>query len=298
MPTARRWEAATTLARRLDPGRLLAKPRFWQGVVAVLGTIALAMAGVLAYATLARPGSADEETLAAAIAPLVSPSPAGTLRPTYTATATDTPAPTDTATPTETPSPTATLTPVPTATPLPTETPLPTNTATPAATATRRPRRTAPTATPTKAPTPAPRAELPPRTLDPRLATLGVRVEPAFVGSGQRYWRLVEARWANEQESEGRHSVFVEVQDLNGRRAVGQPVTFQWADGSVTLPIVDRPAPDWGADFGMYNCLGSYWVYVGGAPSDRIVGLGLGTAETPYFTVHTSFYLTFRLVQR
>jgi len=66
----------------------------------------------------------------------------------------------------------------------------------------------------------------------------------------------------------------------------------------VTLPIVDRPAPDWGADFGMYNCLGSYWVYVGGAPSDRIVGLGLGTAETPYFTVHTSFYLTFRLVQR
>jgi hypothetical protein len=134
--------------------------------------------------------------------------------------------------------------------------------------------------------------------MDPRLPALGVRVEPAFVGAGQRYWRLVEARWANEQESEGRHSVFVEVQDLNGKRAIGQPVIFQWADGSVTLPIQDRPATDWGADFGMYNTLGSYSVCVGGAPSDRIVGLGLGTAETPYYTVHTSFYLTFRLVQR
>jgi hypothetical protein len=33
-------------------------------------------------------------------------------------------------------------------------------------------------------------------------------------------------------------------------------------------------------------------------PSDRIVGMGLGTAETPHFTVHTSFYLIFRLVRK
>jgi hypothetical protein len=48
----------------------------------------------------------------------------------------------------------------------------------------------------------------------------------------------------------------------------------------------------------MYNTLGSYAVSVGGAPSDRIVGLGLGTAEAPNFTIHTSFYLTFRLAYR
>jgi hypothetical protein len=155
-----------------------------------------------------------------------------------------------------------------------------------------------PTATPTPAPTPVPRTELPPRSLDPRLPALGVQVEPAFVGPGQRYWRLVEARWTDGEESAGKHSVFVEVQDLSGGRAVGQPVVFQWADGSVTLPVEDRPAPDWGVDFGMYNTLGSYAVYVDGAPSDRIAGLGLGTIEAPNFTVHTCFYLTFRLVQR
>jgi hypothetical protein len=48
----------------------------------------------------------------------------------------------------------------------------------------------------------------------------------------------------------------------------------------------------------MYNTLGSYSVDIDGAPSDRIVGLGLGTADMPDFTVHTGFYLTFRLVSR
>jgi hypothetical protein len=48
----------------------------------------------------------------------------------------------------------------------------------------------------------------------------------------------------------------------------------------------------------MYNTLGSYSVDSDGAPSDRIVALGLGTAETPNFTIHTSFYLTFRLAVR
>jgi hypothetical protein len=48
----------------------------------------------------------------------------------------------------------------------------------------------------------------------------------------------------------------------------------------------------------MYNTLGSYTVSVSGAASDRITGLGLGTPQAPGFTVHTSFYLTFRLTHR
>jgi hypothetical protein len=123
---------------------------------------------------------------------------------------------------------------------------------------------------------------------------LGVRVEPVGIREGQTFWRLVDARWADEKESAGKHSIYIEVLDLQGRRAVGQTVVVQWADGSVALPVVDRPAPDWGVDFGMYNCLGSYSVTIGGAPSDRVVGLGLGTPQTPNFTVHTSFYLVFR----
>lgn len=138
----------------------------------------------------------------------------------------------------------------------------------------------------------------PPRSLDSRLAGLGVRVEPAGVGAGQPYWRLVEARWADERQSAGKHTIYVEVLNQHGQRAVGQPVIVQWANGNVILAVENRPPPDWGVNFAMYNCLGSYAVSVGGAPSDRIVGLGMGTAEAPDFTIHTSFYLTFRLAYR
>jgi len=142
------------------------------------------------------------------------------------------------------------------------------------------------------------RAALPPRNWDARLDALGVRIEPAGIAGGRKFWRLIEARWADAEQAGGKHHVFVEVLDLQGRRVVGQPVSVQWPDGNVAVPIQDRPAPDWGADFPMYNCLGSYAVSIDGAPSDRVVGLGLGTAEMPQFTIHTSFYLIFRLAQR
>jgi hypothetical protein len=109
---------------------------------------------------------------------------------------------------------------------------------------------------------------------------------------------LIEARWANEQESAGKHSIFVQVLDAQGARTVGQPVIVQWASGSTILPVEGGPPPEWGANFPMYNTLGSYSVSVGGMSSDRITGLGLGTAQAPAFTVHTSFYLTFRLTHR
>jgi hypothetical protein len=47
----------------------------------------------------------------------------------------------------------------------------------------------------------------------------------------------------------------------------------------------------------MYHTLGSYSARVGGGqPSDRVVGMGLGTPEQPDFTIHTCFYLTFKWV--
>jgi hypothetical protein len=142
-----------------------------------------------------------------------------------------------------------------------------------------------------------PRPTLPPLSWDPRLNLLGVGIEPAPASPGQPYWRLVEARWTDEQESAGKHSIYVEVLDLYGNRVVGQPVVVQWAGGNLVLPVEDRPPPDWGVNFPMYNTLGSYAVSVGGAPSERVVGLGLGTPEAPDFTIHTCFYLTFCWVE-
>jgi hypothetical protein len=251
--------------------------RFWQAIVGCLATVALVIVGMLAYALLNTASPPDNVSMAAFV-PSATPWPRATLRATFTPTPTDT----TTSTPTHTPTPTWTSTSTATAT----------DTSTPTPTPARKLAAQKPTAT--SAPSAAP--TLPPRSIDPRLAQLGVRVEPAAVAAGKPYWRLVEARWADEREAGGKHTVFVEVLDRYGNRSVGQPVVFEWAGDSVVLPVQDRPSPEWGVDFAMYNTLGSYAVSIVGAPSDRLVGLGLGTAEAPHFTVHTCFYLVFRWV--
>jgi hypothetical protein len=182
----------------------------------------------------------------------------------------------------------------PTETPLPpTETPVP-PTNTPRAVADAPPAATArpqPTATPAERPQPE-------RRLDARLSALNVGVQPTGVRAGQSYWRLVEARWADEAQAAGAHSIFVDVIDESGSKLVGQPVEIRWEGGSLTVNTEGKPAPEFGANFPMYNTLGSYSVRVAGLPSDVVVGLGLGTIQAPNFKVHTCFYLTFQRVTR
>jgi len=129
---------------------------------------------------------------------------------------------------------------------------------------------------------------------DNRLDSLGVHLVPANVAPGQVYWRLVEARWANEEEAQGKHNIFINVLDENGERLVGETVVVEWMDGSATLKTEDKQPPEYSCNFAMYGTLGAYTVYVDGAPSDKIVGLGLGDIERPAMKIHTCFYLTFR----
>ncbi len=182
----------------------------------------------------------------------------------------------------------------PTDTPIPpTETPVPpTDTPVPAAAA-AEPSLPEPTDTPVPV-----ERKLPPRILDPRLSSLGVVIEPAGVKPGQNYWRLIEAQWQNEAEAGGGHSIYVEVLDENGGRIVGQPIEIRWASGNLTVFTEDKPPPEYGSNFPMYNCLGSYSVSIPGLPSDTVVGLGLGTASQPGFTIHTNFFLVFQRVKR
>ena len=188
---------------------------------------------------------------------------------------------------TNTPAP-ATDTPIPpTATPIPpTPTPKPVQSA-------AKPLVVQPTNTPVPV-----EKQQPPRSLDPRLGSLGVVVQPAGVKPGQSYWRLIEARWQNESESGGDHTIYVNLVDENGGRITGHPIEIAWAGGSLTLATEDKPKPEYSSNFPMYNTLGSYAVKVPGLPSDIIVGLGLGTADQPAFTVHTNFFLTFQRVTR
>ena len=145
------------------------------------------------------------------------------------------------------------------------------------------------------APTPGPPSSCG-GTWDPRLDELGVYLEPAARASGEPYWCLAEARWADEEEAAGLHHIFLDAVDANGNRVYGQEMVVEWPSGSVTV-VIEKTPPEYGANVGMYQTLGSYSARVGGGqPSDRIVGMGLGTPEQPDFTIHTCFYLTFKWV--
>ncbi len=181
--------------------------------------------------------------------------------------------------------------------PPPTDTPTPTETPVPTVVSRARVQSAAADTRPQPTPTPAERPQ-PARTLDPRLPSLNVSVEPVGVAVGQSYWRLIEARWANEAEAGGDHTIYINVLDEGGARVVGQPIEIRWQSGSLTVPTESKPPHEYPANFPMYNCLGSYAVSVAGLPSDTIHGLGLGTAEQPSFTVHTNFFLTFQRVTR
>ena len=195
--------------------------------------------------------------------------------------------------------PTPTYTPVATQTPIPTATPLPTATPTLVPTATWTPtpppavvRQAAPVAQPPAEELQVASASA--RVWDGRLSQLGVTVEEAQVAPGQQYWRLIEARWADEKESGGKHHIYVEVLDEGGNRIVGHPVTVFWGDGSYTQGIEDKQPPDLGFNYQMYAAGNAYNVKIEGLPSDILRGAGMGSIEMPRYGIHTSFFLIYQ----
>lgn len=214
--------------------------------------------------------------------------------PTFTAIPpTDTPVPTATPIPpTDTPvPPTPTFTAVP-PTPTMTFTPLPpTNTPAPIMAAAAAGISAQPAVV-------APRSSLPPVVWDGRLDAMGVRIAGVDVPAGQPYWRIVEVKWANEEESQGRHHIYVELLDENGSRLIGQPVIISWPGGEEKLTTEDKPAPEYACNFPMYAVLGTYSVRAGGLPSETLTGMGMGTPELPAWKIHTSFFIKFQRVVR
>ena len=132
------------------------------------------------------------------------------------------------------------------------------------------------------------------RAWDSRLDRLGVAVQEASVASGQQYWRLIDARWADEIESAGKHHIYVEALDENGNRLVGQPIVVTWGEGSERGLTEDKTPPDYSYNFQMYAAGYSYTVVMDGMPSDRLSGAGLGSIEQRNYGIHTSYYLTFQ----
>ncbi len=167
---------------------------------------------------------------------------------------------------------------------------------------------TGPVSSPTKAPertptaTPAPNNNPLPLDWDPRLnqlpcvrlvtvAARGIQLHP-----GDRYWRLVAARWLNEEESRRDIQIYVDLLDEAGRRVYGDSVAFE--NGGHQSVISEQQSCCYPWDYPvkcpMFNVLCSYRTYVEGLPSDMVTGLGLGTPEHPDWTIHTGFVLTFQ----
>ena len=123
------------------------------------------------------------------------------------------------------------------------------------------------------------------------VAEQGVQLRP-----GDRYWRLVSARWLSEAESRRDIQIYVDLLDQAGQRVYGESVVFE--NGGSYRVISERQSCcypwDYPVRWPMFNTLCSYSAHVDGLPSDVVSGMGLGTPEHPDWTVHTGFVLTFQ----
>ncbi len=183
---------------------------------------------------------------------------------------TATPTPTETSTPTITPTPssTPTETPIPTLTHTPTNTPTPTDTPTPVF-----------TPTPTDTPTPS-------FTSTPRLPT--DTPTPEATPTPNVDFRLKSVRQLTPCENQGKHHIFIRVQDPTGQGINDVPVKIEWsptADGFVItktdtkMDLQGRLDPGH-IDFAMFK--GTYSVQVQGGTSEIASGItpDYGTGES------------------
>lgn len=131
-----------------------------------------------------------------------------------------------------------------------------------------------------------PQPTLPPRQIDQRLIDRGVTVETPPLAPGDKFWRVVKARWYDEQEAGGRHHIYIEAPD-------GTPFMVTWPSGTVRGIANGRGGFDAG-NFPMSKSLNEFWLSINdGTPSENVKGIGMGANGNP--AIHTSTGVTFEL---
>jgi hypothetical protein len=150
-----------------------------------------------------------------------------------------------------------------------------------------------PAPVPPPAPKPDPGLPLPARSLDPRLAQLKPPVRLEEVAEPSRpHWRLVNARWADQKEAQGRTYIFVTALDESGKAL--ENVKFLVDRGNVVDEVATKgPIDQYMGNYLMTAGLGTYRVSMGQGrlPSDVLTNVGIGDGVS---SIRTSFYLTFQ----
>jgi CRP-like cAMP-binding protein len=169
---------------------------------------------------------------------------------------------------------------VPTNTPLPTRTPQPTFTPQP------QPTRVLPTRTPVPAAAPVVVAAavptLPPPYIDPRLGTGPqvlphldqVKIIPANVAHGQKFWRVTSLKFEDITESGNDHTIYIKIFDESGKRTEAK--VKWWGEGSGDLPDPEQKTASDICDcnYGLFMFGDGYGVkIVDQYPSDQVTGM-------------------------
>jgi hypothetical protein len=127
-----------------------------------------------------------------------------------------------------------------------------------------------------------------------RLTQRGVRLEEFAAQAGQVIWRLAKGEYLDEQQSQGRHHVFVDTLNEQGQRMTGIPVEFSWAGGKDVKPTEAKPGEPYAVDFPMFASGNGYHVRVSDGQSDQVMGMGLGSIAQPHMGIHVSYRLVFQ----
>jgi hypothetical protein len=132
---------------------------------------------------------------------------------------------------------------------------------------------------------------------DMRLTQRGASVQtPAATGP---MWRVIMGRWMPEDESGGRHHIYVDVLDEHGKRVPGVPLLVNWPGGSARIMTEAKPNEPYSGNFPMTASRNEFSIRVDdGTPSELVTGIGMGAMTPGGFNagIHTSTILHFQRV--
>lgn len=111
-------------------------------------------------------------------------------------------------------------------------------------------------------------------------ASYGARVVPAEVPAGATYWKLVEVRHLTPDENRGKHNVYVDVRNTDGKRLRDPALRIGWAwegqrpDEAAPPAPLDKPEgePAGNVELNRGQRL-QVWIQGDGLPSDRAENL-------------------------